>query len=216
MKRYIGTALIIFSVLCLLATIFWVFWDITHPAPYRGEDSITKRNAFLCFAAVLVIMESLLFILGRYLRHPLKRKHDYLPEAHGGRRLRPFAIYLGASTGIALLGSLVFITKSFNIGPLAKSLLFPLWVLLMCQPSILFQITIGVFGFKLGENITSYILLVIFHLVYFMVILYPLYSIATLDRALYKERIKLMKIILALFCGVHLLTALWVIIVMKA
>ncbi len=207
MKRYLGTALIIISVICLLATFFAIWWGIAHPFHHPSED---RRKVEALSSAItvgfLVILESLLFITGLYLCRPLKPKRDDGAGVHESRRLFPFAIYLGGSIGIAMLGSLAFL-RYINIGLL--------W-LLVCQPSILFQFALGPLGFKLGQGVTNNVLLVLFHILYFTVFLYPLYRIVTLDRALEKARIKRMKIILILFCSLHLLVAFFLMVVARA
>jgi len=155
---------------------------------------------------ILVILECLLLIAGLYLRRLLKAKRDDKVKVQGRRRRFPFAIYFGGSIAIAMLSSLAFL-KYVNIGPL--------W-LLVCQPTILFQFALGPLGFKLGQSVTNNVLLVLFHIVYFTAFLYPVYRIVTLDRVLERARIKRMKIILALFCSLHLLGALFLTVVAKA
>jgi hypothetical protein len=206
MRRYLGTVLIVISVICILATLFSIWWGITHPSQHPSED---RRKVEALSSAIILgvlgILESLLIILGLYLRRPLKPKSDDGAEVHENRRLLPFAIYLGGSIGVAILGSLSFL-RHINIGPLEY---------LVIPPSILFQFAF-VFGPKLGPGITRNVLLVVFHIVYFTAMLYPVYRIVTLDRALDRVRIKRMKMILALFCSLHLLVLLFLLVVGRA
>ena len=207
MKRYLGTALIVLSVICILATLFSIWWGITHPFQHPSED---RRKVEALSSAIVLgilgILEGLLLIAGLYLRRSSKPKRGNGAGFHENRRLLPFALYLGGSIGVAMLGSLVFL-RYINIGPL--------WVL-VCQPSILFQLALGPLGFKLSQSVTNNVLLVVFHIVYFTVILYPVYRVVTLDRALERVRIKRMKIILMLFCCLHLLVAFFLMVVARA
>ncbi len=206
MRRYMGTALIVFSVICILATLFSIWWGITHPSQYPSEDR--RRVEALSSAIVLGILgilESLLIIIGLYLRRPLKPIRDDGAGFHENRRLLPFALYLGGSIGVAILGSLAFL-RYINIGPLG---------FLVIPPSILFQFAFA-FGPKLGPGMTRNVLLVVFHIIYFVVFLYPVYRIVTLHQALERVRIKRMKIIFTLFCSLHLLVLLFLLVVGRA
>ncbi len=207
MKRYLGTALVILSVICLLVTIFFACWGIFHPYQHPSEDR-RKMEAMTSAITVgmLVILESIVLVTGLCLRRPLKPKEDDRAKVNRRRRRFPLAIYLGTSLGTAMLGSLAFL-KYINIGPL--------W-LLVCQPAILFQIGLGPLGLKLDRGVTSNVLLVLFHIVYFTVFLYPVYRIVTLDRALERPRVRRMKIILALFASLHFLVVLFLAVVSKA
>jgi hypothetical protein len=207
MKRYLGTALVILSVICLLVTIFVACWGIAHPSQHPSEDR-RKVEAVTSAAAIgmLVILESIVLVTGLYLRRPLKPKQDVRAKVPKIRRLFPLAIYLGTSIGIATLGSLAFL-RYVNIGWL--------W-LLICQPSILFQIGLAPLGLKLDQSATNNVLLVLFHMVYFTVLLYPVYRIVTLDRTLERPRVRRMKILLALFAGLHFLVVLFLMAAAKA
>jgi hypothetical protein len=207
MKKYLGTALIILSVICLLVTIFLACWGILHPSQHPSEDR--RRMEAVTSAIIvgmLVILESIVLVTGLCLRRPAKTKRDETANVHRKRRRFTLAIYLGASLGIAMLGSLAFL-KYINIGPL--------WFL-VCQPAILLQIGLGPLGLRLDQGLTSNVLLVSFHIAYFTVLLYPVYRIVTLDRATERPRIRRMKIILALFAGLHFLVVLFLAVVSKA
>jgi hypothetical protein len=196
MKRYLGTVLIVFSVICILATFFLLGWGITHPSQHPSNDR--RQNDALISAILLSaigILGGLLLISGLYLRRSSKPKHDDVAGVYNNWRLFPLVLYLGGSIGLAMLGYLALL-KDINIGPL--------WVL-VSQPSSLFHIVPNTLGFKLDSSIINNVLLVLFHIVYFMVLLYPLYRIVTLDRIREKTRIKLMKIILILLCSLHML-----------
>ena len=207
MRRYLGTVLIVFSVICILATLFSILWWITHPSQHPSEDRRkTEALSSAIVFGVLGVLESLLIIIGLYLRRPLKPRRDDGAGFHGSRRLFPFAIYLGGSVGIAMLGSLAFL-RHINIGPLG---------FLVIPPSILFQFALAPLGFKLGPGMTRNVLLVVFHIVYFTAMLYPGYRIVTLDRARERARVKRMKIILILFCSLHLLVVLFLMVVARA
>ncbi len=206
MRRYLGTALIVFSVICILATLFSIWWGITHPSQHPSED---RRKVEALSSAIVLgilgILESLLIIIGLYLRRPSKPKRDEGAGFHENKRLLPFAIYLGGSIGVAMLGSLSFL-RHINIGPLG---------FLVIPPSILFQFAFA-FGPKLDPGMTRNVLVVVFHIIYFTAMLYPVYRIVTLDRARERLRIKRMKIILTLFCSLHLLVLLFLLVVGRA
>jgi hypothetical protein len=206
MRRYVGTVLIVISVICIIATLFSIWWGITHPSQHPSED---RRRMEALSAAItlgfLGVLESLLIIIGLYLRRPLKPVRDDEAGFHGSRRLLPFAIYLVGSIGIATLGSLSFL-RHINIGPLG---------LVVIPPSILFQFAFAL-GPKLNPGMTRNVLVVVFHIVYFTAMLYPVYRIVTLDRALERVRIKRMKVILTLFCSLHLLVLLFLLVVGRA
>ena len=102
---------------------------------------------------ILGVLESLLIIIGLYLRRPLKPRCNDGAGIHTSRWLLPFAIYLGGSIGIAMLGSLSFL-RHINIGPLG---------FLVVPPSVLFQFAF-VFGPRLNTGMTRNVLLVLFHI----------------------------------------------------
>ena len=207
MRRFLGTALIVISVICILATLFLIVWGIIHPPQHPSQDR--RQMEAITFAIIigfLVIFEIILIIAGLYLRRSSKPKLKVEAGARGKRRLLPLAVYLGGSICIAMLGSLAFL-RYINIGPL--------W-LLVCPPSILIQLTGAPFGFKMSQNLTGNMLLVIFHIVYFTAMFFPVYRIVTLDRAREIARVKLMKTILILFCGLHLLVVLFLMVVSRA
>ena len=127
-------------------------------------------------------------------------------ERRDNRRLRPLLLYLGASLGLATLGSLTSL-RYINIGHL--------W-LLVCQPFVLYQIAHGPLGMKGAPPAATNILLVASHIVYFAAILYPAYRIATIDRSRDRPHMRPMTILLVLLCSLHVLVALFLIVAHKA
>lgn len=205
MKRMAGSLLVVLSIACMTATLLWAGWETVHPSHYPGEDRVT---AIWLFAGILLMVEGAVFMTGCYLRHPRPPGGTGHGMRRYGRHLLPLAVYVAGSIGIALLGALIFVRELTGISPL--------W-LLVCQPSVLVQLVLGgLLGIKIDTGTMSRVYIIGSYLVYFLVLFYPLYRVITIDRTVEPIRHKHMKMLLALFAGVHLLTALLLGVLMRA
>ncbi len=207
MRRYLGTVLLVLGGLGILATLFLIAWQLTHPFDHPSRDRRqTEAMVFAVIVGFLVVLESLLLLAGLYLRRFSKPPHDEAVAVRGRRRVCPFVLYLGASIGIGLLGALAFL-RHIHIGPL--------W-LLVSPPAILFQIACAPFDVKLAPGLTRGTLLTLFYVLYFMALLYPVYRMFTLDRTRERVRIRHMKIAFVLLCTLHLLAVFFLAVVTRA
>jgi hypothetical protein len=202
LRKYLGYVFIVLSIICILATLFAVLWGIIHPYHNPSEDS--RNNELLNYIeiGILGILEILLLLAGIYLSRLFKSKNNNVTEKHQRKQPIPLIIYLCASVGLATLG-----LGYVNIGPL--------WTL-VCQPSVFFQLVFGffgLFGFKLNQGlINNNIFMILFHILYFSIFLFPLYRIVILNKSLDRVRIKRMKVIFILFVSLHLLITFFLVI----
>jgi hypothetical protein len=207
MKRVVGSFLIGLSIVCFAATVLMFVLSFADRPENPTEDDRTSFVAFLLFVGVLIVLEAAMFLCGRYLR----RTGPALPaeEAVQRRPVRPLPmmVYLMGSLGIGLLASF-----GGKILPSSKALLF-----LIGQPQVLTQLIFGgILGLKLGGGTVRQAVMMAANLLYFLVLFYPVYSIATMDRAVEVVRYKQMKILLGLFLGVHILMAMVIAMLIRA
>ena len=182
------------------STLLGAAWATIHPGSYPGDDP----HAFTwLLAGILLIVEGAVLLTGRYLRGHRRSDSAEQRKRPSGRYRRPLVIYLAASIGIALLGALLVITRFTGLGPLG---------LLVCQPWFLSSLL----GVKIGTGVISYVFVIGSYLLYFLVLFYPLYRVVTIDRTVDASRYRYMRMILALFLGLHLLTALLLAVAMSA
>ena len=196
MKRAIGNFLIIFSIICAAATVFWFGLGLADMPENLSEDNRTMLYAMSFFFVVLLALECATFFYGRYLRRRYPTKVSKQPKTRHKMRLLPLLVYIGCSIAITVF---IFFPKKglFEI----KALVF-----LLGQPSVLAQLIFGgLMGIKLGGGFIKHVIITAFNLLYFLVLFYPVYCIVTMDRKIETTRYKLMKTLLVIFIGVHIL-----------
>jgi hypothetical protein len=199
MKRTIGSVLIVLSVVCMAATALSIILNLAYWPEKPTEDDRTTFTAFLLFAGVLFIVEAVMFLCGRYLRHPCPARAAEETEKRSRTRPLPLIIYLTVSIGIAVVASL-----GTRVLPQIKALGF-----LIGQPHLLTQLILGgLLGIKLDGGARTHVILAAANLLYFSALFYPIYRMATMDRAVEVVAYKRMKTLLFLFGGVHVLTAM--------
>jgi hypothetical protein len=194
-----GNFLIGLSIVCLAATVLMIVLgliELLSKGPGNlNEDDRTGLTAVALFIGFLIALEVAMFLSGRYLRrtgsgHPAEEIAQRSPT-----RPVPLMIYLAISLGIGLFASF-----GGKIVPASKSLAF--------FPHIFTQLLFGgIFGLKI-EGAVRQIILVVSNLLYFLVLFYPVYSIATMNRAVEVVRYRQMKILLAIFASIHILMAM--------
>jgi len=199
MRRMAGNFLIGVSIICLAATVLWIGSGLADMPEELSEKNRTMLAVGLLLAGVFIVLEVAMFLCGRYLR----RSGPDLPakETVQSRPVRPLPlmIYLVVSLGIGLLASF-----GGKILPSSKAL-----ALLIGQPHVLAQLIFGgLLQIKLSGGTMTKVLTVAANLLYFPILFYPVYCISTMDRAVEVVRYKQMKILLAIFIGVHILMAM--------
>ena len=196
MKRTIGNFLIIFSILCAAATVFWFGSGLADMPENLSEDNRTMLYAMSFFFVVLLALQCATFFYGRYLRRRYPTKVSKQLKTRRKRRLSLLIVYIGCCIAITVF---IFFPKKglFEI----KALGFVLG-----QPSVLAQLIFGGFlGIKLGGGIMTKVIIIAFNLLYYLALFYPVYCIVTMDRNVETNRYKLMKTLLAIFVGIHIL-----------
>lgn len=196
----------VLSVVFAAATVLSIIHNLAYWPEKPTEDYQTTFMAFLFLDGVLFILEAVMFLCGRYLRHP---SPGIAEGAEKRRRTHPLPliIYLTGSIGIAALATL-----GTRVLPQVKAFGF-----LIGQPHLLTELLLGGFlGIRLDGGTTTHIILATANLLYFSALFYPVYGIATTDRALETVRYQRMKTLLMLFGGVHVLTAMVLAMLLKA
>jgi hypothetical protein len=207
MKHIAGSFLIALSIVCMAATVLLIVLSRTDWPENPTEDDWTSFIAFLMFAGVLFALEVVMLLCGRYLRHPCPGRVAEKTPKHGHRRLLPLIVYLGGSIGIAILASL-----GTRVLPQIKALGF-----LIGQPQVFAQLILGgLLGIKLDGGIMTHAIMAAANLLYFPALFYPVYRIATMDRAVEVVSYRRMKTLLILFASVHILMALVLAMLLKA
>ncbi len=207
MRRFAGILLMGLAIMVAGATVIWVVGAIAGTPADASEDQRTARDACVLFAGAMLAVEVVLFLVGRAL---YRRQTDGAPPQtkHAPRRRWLLVPYLTGSLGIGALAA--FLPRSVwqNLGPAG---------LLICQPHILVQlIGGGLLGIKLSGDGMTNIVTVAANLIYFPILLYPLYRLLTLDREAQPQTYTLMRITLGLFLGAHILIALFLLIISQA
>ena len=199
MRRMAGNFLIGVSIVCLAATVLWIGSGLADMPEELSEKNRTKLAVALLLAGVFIALEIAMFLCGRHLRRT--SPGVAAEEAVKRRPVRPLPlmIYLTVSIGIGLLASF-----GGKILPGSKALAF-----LIGQPQVFTQLIFGgILGLKLGGDAVRQAIMVAANLLYFLAFFYPVYCIATMNRAVEVVRYKQMKILLAIFIGVHILMAM--------
>jgi hypothetical protein len=195
MKRIIGNFLIVFSIVCAVATVLWFGTGLAGQPENPGEDDRTMFSAMILFFVVLLSLECAIFLCGRYLR---RRYPDEVPEQTKiphGRRVLPLIISLGCSIAITMLA---FLAKKFLE---IKALAF-----VIGQPYVLAQLIFGgLMAIKLDSGVMKQMIVIAFNLLYYLALFYPVFRIVTMDRNEEVVRYRLMKTLLVIFVSVHIL-----------
>jgi len=206
MKRTIGSVLIVLSIIGMAATALWTVLNPVEWPENPTERDRTTFVTFLLFAGLLFTLEVVLLLCGQYLCHPSPRSVAEQKQKWSGPRLMPLFIYLTASTAIAVLATL-----GTRVLPQIDALGF-----LMGQPHLLTQLILGIIGIRLDGGATTHVVRAAANLLYFSILFYPAYRIATIDRAVEAVAYRRMKVLLTLFVSVHILTAMILAMLVKA
>jgi len=207
----VGNFLIGLSVVCLIATALIIVLGLVELLTKRtrsfSEDDQTELTAGVLLIGVFIALEVVMFLCGRYLRRSGSGRSAEEIAQRSPIRPLPLMVYLAGSLGIGLLASF-----GGKILPSSKALAF-----LIGQPQVLTQLVFGgILGLKLVEGAVRQVIMIAANLLYFLVLFYPVYSIATMNRAVEVVRFKQMKILLGIFVGVHILMAMVLAMLLKA
>jgi len=200
MKRIAGNFLIVFSIVCAAATVLWFGLGLADMPENPNEDDRTMLSAMILFFVVLLALECAMFLCGRYLRRRYPAEVPKQTKTRRERCLLPLVVSLGCSIAITIL--ILLANKFLEI----KVLFFVIgqgWVL----GQLIFGSLGGIIGFKLGSGIVSQAIIIAFNLLYYLALFYPLFRILTLDRNEEVVRYRLMKTLLVIFLGLHILMA---------
>ncbi|MBN2317033.1 MAG: hypothetical protein JXM79_24110 [Sedimentisphaerales bacterium] len=211
MRRMAGNLLMGLSIVGMVATALIIVLGLvellTKRAGSLSEDDQTELTASVLLIGVFIALEVAMFLSGRYLRRtgPGRPAEETVPCSP--TRPIPLMVYLAVSLGIGLFASF-----GSKMVPASKALAF-----LIGQPQVLTQLIFGgILGLKLVEGAVRQAIIVAANLLYFLVLFYPVYSIATMNRVVEVARFKQMKILLAIFVGVHILMAMVLAMLVKA
>lgn len=208
MRRIAGNTLVVFSIMCMVATALWVALELTHLPDDATEDDRTELLAAWLFTGVLAALEIAMFLGGRYLQRPYDGEQVERTIKRRKRRLLPLAVYLGVSVVAATAAILVFTTRLKLVKPLA---------IFVFQPTILAQLVFGgLLGLKFSSGTLGDVVIFVCSLLYFAVLLYPLYRMVTMDRKTETAAYGRMKTLLILLGSAHFLIILVVIVLSKA
>ncbi|MFC1634001.1 hypothetical protein ACFL5Z_04105 [Planctomycetota bacterium] len=207
MKRLAGNFLIGLSIVCFVTTVLWIGSGLADMPEELSEKNRTMLAVGLLLAGVFIALEVAMFLCGRYLRRSCPDRVAEEIVQRSPTRPLPLMIYLAGSLGIGILASF-----GGKVLPESKALLF-----LIGQPQVLTQLIFGGFlQIKLSGGVLTKALTVAANLLYFPALFYPVYCIATMNRALEVVRYKRMKILLILFFGVHILMAMAIAMLIRA
>jgi len=198
MKRTIGNFLIVFSIICVVLTGLWIRPILTD-LPENPSERIRQQMFYgLLIALVLLMLECAMFLYGRYLRRRYPAEVPEQTKIPRGRRLLPLIISLGCSIAITMF---VFLSKKFLE---IKALFF-----VIGQGFVLAQLIFGslggIIGIKLGGGVITHVIMIVFNLLYYLALFYPVFRIVTMDRKQEAVRYRLMKTLLIIFFSVHIL-----------
>ena len=198
MKRIIGSFLIVFSIVCAAATVLWFGAGLADMPENPGEDDRTMLSAMILFFVVLLALECAMFLFGRYLRRRYPAEVPKQTKIPRGRRLLPLVVSLGCSIAMTII---VFLAKDFLE---IKALFF-----VIGQGFVLAQLIFGslggIIGIKLSGGVITHVIMIVFNLLYYLALFYPVFRIVTMDRKQEAVRYKLMKTLLIIFFSVHIL-----------
>ena len=198
MKRIIGNFLIVFSIVCAVLTGLWIRPILTD-LPENPSERIRQQMFYgLLIAVILLALECAMFLYGRYLRRRYTAEVPKQTKTRRERCLLPLIISLGCSIAITIF---IFLAKDFLE---IKALFFVIghgWVL----AQLIFGSLGGIIGFKLGGGVITRVIMIAFNLLYYLALFYPVFRIVTMDRKQEAVRYRLMKTLLIIFIGVHIL-----------
>jgi len=207
MRRIAGSLLIALSIVLMAATVLYVIGGIADSPRHLNDNQRRALVAGLLFASVLFVLEAVMFLIGRYLRQPHPDRPTEATKRPGGRPFLLLTLYLGGSTAIALFAAF-FRTDSEILRPLS---------FVIGQPFIFAQLLFGgLLGIKLGSGVTKQAILIVTNLLYFLVLLYPLYGVLTTDRVAQPVRFRRMAVLLICLGSVHVLTGMAFVVLAKA
>lgn len=195
------------AVVAAVLTALWIVNGLVAMPHDANENQRTERNAALLFAGAMLAVEAALFFLGRWLHRSNPNE-----AAELGRPLRRrrwlLAPYLLGSLGLGALAIVLSRTTWKGFEPLG---------LLVCQPHILVQIIGGgILGIKLKGDAIQHVVTAAANLLYFPILLYPLYRLLTMDPQAEARTRTLMKVVLGLFISAHVLITLFLLVASQA
>lgn len=199
MKHTIGNFLIVFSIICAVITLLWTR-TILVEIPDNPDNRIYQQMFIgLLIAAVLLSSECVIFLYGRYLRRRYPAEIPKQIKTRRERCLLPLVISLACSIAITIL---IFVpTEKFRD---MKVLFF-----MIGQGFVLAQLIItslsNITGINPGNGNIKQAIFIAFTLLYYIALFYPVFRIVTMDRKEEVTRYKLMKTLLVIFIGVHIL-----------
>ena len=195
------------SIVCLAATVLWIGSGLVELPENPSEKNRTMLAVGLLLAGVFIALEVVMFLSGRYLRRTGSVRPSEEIAQRSPTRPVPLMVYLAVSLGIGLLASF-----GGKVLPSSKALAF-----LIGQPQVLTQLVFGgILGLKLVDGVVRQIIMIVANLLYFLAFFYPVYCIKTMNRAVEVVRYRQMKILLAIFVGVHILMAMVLATLLKA
>ena len=197
MKRIIGNFLIVLSIVCAVLTGLWIRTILVDLPENPGERIRQQVFYGLLIALVLLAIECAMFLYGRYLRRRYPTEVTKQTSIPRGKRLLPLIISLGCSIAITIF---FLLARKFEIKALAFLISQP-WVLAQLTLTSLGEIT----GIKLSGGAMTHVLMIAFSLLYYLALFYPVFRIVTMDRKVEVTRYRLMKTLLLIFVGVHIL-----------
>ena len=198
-RRIVGTLLVVLSIVCVAATALWIVREIAYASRKGNADLSNALLGGFLVGGVFLLLASIMFLTGRHWWNPHPREVAAETAQHGSRHLWALFTYLGASVAVAAVAAIV------NAGAPGQSAPVRLLWCLTNQPSFLVQFVIG--SISLARPIPGMTpgLILVYDLLYFAAFFYPIYSMATLDRTVEAVRYRRMKVLLVLFCSMHLL-----------
>lgn len=210
MKRSIGNFLIVFSIICAAITCLWIrtiFIDL----PENLTERMQRQLFFgLFIAAVLLSLESAILLYGRYLR---RRYPTEIPKQKNAPRKRPL-LPLVASLGCSIAITILIFLPSIKLLQ-TKALFYTIG-----QGSVLAQLVTNslceITGINPGKGAMNQSTIIAFTILYYVALFYPMFRIVTMDQKVEVNRYKLMKTLLVIFIGIHLLMIFVMIALMKA
>jgi hypothetical protein len=208
MRRLAGNLLMGLGIVGAALTVLWIVVELLALPHDANEDQRTARDACVLFAGAMLAVEVVAFLVGWSLRQPQPDEVAEPPKQRSGRRRWLLVPYLIVSVGIGTLAAFLPRTVWEGIEPLG---------LLVCQPHILVQfIGGGLLGIKLRGDELQHAVTVAANLLYFPILFYPLYRIFAMDRKAEVKAYTLMRVVLALFLGAHILIALFLLVIHQA
>jgi hypothetical protein len=153
----------------------------------------------LLIAVVLVSLECVMFLYGRYLRRHYPAEVLKQIKTRRERCLLPLVISLGCSIAVTIL---IFVpTEKFRD---MKALFF-----MIGQGFVLAQLTftsfINITGINPGKGDMKQAIFIAFTLLYYVALFYPVFRIVTMDGKVEVTRYRLIKTLLVIFICVHVL-----------